>query len=79
MKDFIMSLDAELALQKAIDEERATDSRFDAKVHAWNALMELHNTTNKSPMELAETPDGQKVLDEINAKVGASMTRMFGG
>jgi hypothetical protein len=30
-----MSLDAERALQKAIDEERAADPRFDAKVHAW--------------------------------------------
>ena len=52
---------------------------LDAKVEAWNTLMDIHNTTGKSPMELAETPDGQKVLDEINAKVGASMARMFGG
>jgi hypothetical protein len=72
-------IDAERALQKAIDEERAVDPNFDAKVHAWNALMELHNKTGKSPMELAETPDGQKVLDNINAKVGATMTKMFGG
>ncbi len=74
-----MSLDAERALQKAIDEERAADPKFDAKVHAWNSFMDMHNTTGQSPMQLAETPDGQKVLDEINAKVGASMARMFGG
>ncbi len=73
-----MSKKAELALQKAIDEEREHDPLFDIKTHVWNSLNDKHNTTGFSMMKLNETKDGQKKVAEISAKIAKDMTRIFG-
>lgn len=73
-----VSLEAEIALDNAMKEIRKEDPLVDAKVHYWNAMMEKHNPTDLSPMELADTDSGQKVLDELNKKVSAEMIKKFG-
>jgi|TARA_R100000093_G_C1917967_1_gene64871 hypothetical protein len=73
-----MSKEAEVALQKAIDEEREHDPLFDIKTHVWNSLNDKHNTTGFSMMQLNETKDGQKKVAEISAKIAKDMTRIFG-
>jgi len=73
-----MTIEAEIALDNAMKEIRKEDPLVDAKVHYWNAMMEKHNPTDLSPMELADTTSGQKLLDEINKKVSAEMIKKFG-
>mgnify|MGYP005837212897 FL=1 len=78
MKGYIMTIEAEIALDNAIKEMRREDPLIDVKVHYWNAMMEKHNPTDLSPMQLADTTSGQKLLDEINKKVSAEMIKKFG-
>jgi len=78
MKGYIMTIEAEIALDNAIKEMRREDPLIDVKVHYWNAMMEKHNPTDLSPMQLADTDSGQKMLDEINKKVSAEMIKKFG-
>ena len=78
MKGYIMTIEAEIALDNAIKEMRREDPLIDVKVHYWNAMMEKHNPTDLSPMQLADTDSGQKVLDELNKKVSAEMIKKFG-
>ena len=78
MKGYVMTIEAEIALDNAIKEMRKEDPLVDVKVHYWNAMMEKHNPTDLSPMQLAETTSGQKLLDEINKKVSAEMIKKFG-
>ena len=78
MKGHIMTIEAEIALDNAIKEMRREDPLVDVKVHYWNAMMEKHNPTDLSPMQLADTDSGQKMLDEINKKVSAEMIKKFG-
>jgi len=78
MKGYIMTIEAEIALDNAIKEMRREDPLVDVKVHYWNAMMEKHNPTDLSPMQLADTTSGQKLLDEINKKVSAEMIKKFG-
>ena len=78
MKGHIMTIEAEIALDNAIKEMRREDPLIDVKVHYWNAMMEKHNPTDLSPMQLADTDSGQKMLDEINKKVSAEMIKKFG-
>ena len=73
-----MTIEAEIALDNAIKEMRREDPLIDVKVHYWNAMMEKHNPTDLSPMQLADTTSGQKLLDEINKKVSAEMIKKFG-
>ena len=73
-----MTIEAEIALDNAMKEIRKEDPLVDAKVHYWNAMMEKHNPTDLSPMQLADTTSGQKLLDEINKKVSAEMIKKFG-
>ena len=73
-----MTIEAEIALDNAIKEMRKEDPLVDVKVHYWNAMMEKHNPTDLSPMQLADTTSGQKLLDEINKKVSAAMIKKFG-
>ena len=73
-----MTIEAEIALDNAIKEMRREDPLVDVKVHYWNAMMEKHNPTDLSPMQLADTDSGQKLLDEINKKVSAEMIKKFG-
>jgi hypothetical protein len=78
MKGYMMTIEAEIALDNAIKEMRREDPLVDVKVHYWNAMMEKHNPTDLSPMQLADTDSGQKLLDEINKKVSAEMIKKFG-
>ena len=78
MKGYMMTIEAEIALDNAIKEMRREDPLIDVKVHYWNAMMEKHNPTDLSPMQLADTTSGQKLLDEINKKVSAEMIKKFG-
>lgn len=78
MKGYVMTIEAEIALDNAIKEMRREDPLVDMKVHYWNAMMEKHNPTDLSPMQLADTTSGQKLLDEINKKVSAAMIKKFG-
>ena len=78
MKGYMMTIEAEIALDNAIKEMRREDPLIDVKVHYWNAMMEKHNPTDLSPMQLADTDSGQKMLDEINKKVSAEMIKKFG-
>jgi hypothetical protein len=78
MKGYMMTIEAEIALDNAIKEMRKEDPLVDVKVHYWNAMMEKHNPTDLSPMQLADTDSGQKLLDEINKKVSAEMIKKFG-
>ena len=78
MKGHMMTIEAEIALDNAIKEMRREDPLVDVKVHYWNAMMEKHNPTDLSPMQLADTDSGQKMLDEINKKVSAEMIKKFG-
>ena len=78
MKGYTMTIEAEIALDNAIKEMRREDPLVDVKVHYWNAMMEKHNPTDLSPMQLADTTSGQKLLDEINKKVSAAMIKKFG-
>jgi len=73
-----MTKEAEIALDNEVKEMRKIDSLFDDKTHYWNAMMKKHNSTDLSPMELADTDSGQKMLDEINKKVSAEMIKKFG-
>ena len=73
-----MTIEAEIALDNEIKEMRKIDALFDEKTHYWNAMMEKHNPTDLSPIELADTDNGQKVLDELNKKVSAAMIKKFG-
>ena len=73
-----MTIEGEIALDNAIKEMRREDPLVDVKVHYWNAMMEKHNPTDLSPMQLADTDSGQKLLDEINKKVSAEMIKKFG-
>ena len=78
MKGHIMTIEAEIALDNAIKEMRREDPLMDVKVHYWNAMMEKHNPTDLSPMQLADTDSGQKMLDAIKNKVSAEMIKKVG-
>ena len=46
---------------------------LDERLRMHDFLMEKHNKTGKSPMELAETPAGQEMLDTICKLVAHDM------
>ena len=77
MKGYTMTKEAEIALDNEVKEMRKIDFLFDEKTHYWNAMMKKHNPTDLSPMQLADTTSGQKLLDEINKKVSAEMIKKF--
>jgi hypothetical protein len=71
-------MNGEKALEQALESEVKRDASFTEKCNYHQNLMIHHNTTGKSPMELAETPEGQAVLDGINARVSSAMTAKYG-
>ena len=46
---------------------------LDERLRMHDFFMEKHNKTGKSPMELAETPAGQEMLDTICELVAHDM------
>tara|TARA_R110002020_G_scaffold421993_1_gene631189 strand:- start:1810 stop:2037 length:228 start_codon:yes stop_codon:yes gene_type:complete len=68
----------EVALERAIQEEVDSDSLFLEKCAFHQEQMDKFNDTGKSPMELADTPAGQVILDAINARVSAAMIAKYG-
>ena len=66
------------SLVRAIRKEVERDSSFLEKCNYHEKMMVKFNTTGKSPMELAETEAGQKLLDKINANVSRAMVERFG-
>ena len=67
------------ALQKAINAEIKRDASFMDKCNFHQAMMDKFNKTGLSPMQLADTPEGQAKLDIINRQVSDAMVEKFGG
>jgi len=64
--------------EKALLKEVNRIPSFAERCHWHEKMSEKFNSTGKSPMELSESIDGQKILDAINEKVSASMIKKFG-
>lgn len=65
------------ALSKAVNKSMDRDPLFLEKCEYHNALMSKFNDTGKCPMELSVTAEGQKQLDDINAKVSKAMVEKY--